>query len=75
MIKTDNLSVLSLKLNKSEKYKNGFVKKINSTQMNIINNLINSEEIQATAVLNLNLTNLINLSELKNFNFLHLYNN
>lgn len=73
MIKTDNLSVLSLRLNKSEKYINGFVKKINSTQMNIVNSLINSEEIQATAVLHLNLTNLTNLSKLINILFLNLH--
>lgn len=62
VIKTDNLSVLSLKLNKSEKNLNGFLKKINSSEMNVVENLIDSEQVQATAVLQLNFTNLTSSS-------------
>ncbi|CAF0740855.1 unnamed protein product, partial [Brachionus calyciflorus] len=61
-IDTNNLSVLSLKLNVNQQNISGFVKEINSTGIQLTNSLNGSKSVQTTALLFLNLTNITNES-------------
>lgn len=58
-IKTENLSVLSIKLNETEQSISGFVKEVNSNGIDLVDRTpYELDTVQAAALLQLNLTNI-----------------